>query len=248
MSNSVRFYSFRVVSYASLDELDLLFKSAFKLAYILHDKDIYSSSDDCPPEKIGTLKSPHYHILCTFKQNKTFKAIRDMVVSEHNTFVQPMQDKYSDFEYLNHSNAPDKYQYPFTDIICNDLSFFSGATTKNISNDEFLNDICNPAKTHRELAVKYGRDYIKNYKAYHEFAQLVRDEDLSCELGYPATSSNCFTQPAISLMPYSQFEFDYLIALDKYYRDIFGDEIADKLFPFERLSFFNKTIDKKNKP
>lgn len=229
MSNNSRFYSFRVVSYATIDELQTLISSSFKYAYILHDKDIYTPDDDCTPDKIGTLKSPHYHLLLTFKQNKSFKAVRDMVVSSQNTFVQPMTDKFSDFEYLTHLNAPDKYQYSSADIVCNDLSFFSGATTKCITNDEFLNDICNPCRSYHELAVKYGRDYIKNFKQYSQFAELVTKEDEDIERGYNPDKVKC-----ISLE-----EWDYIYSqwLYNWYLDHLGEELADKLMNFAQLSF-----------
>ena len=78
-----RFYSFSIVSYASLSEIQNLLQACRHYVYILHDKDV---NED------GSLRSPHFHILCTFVQNKSFNSVASLVVSSQNTFVQQLQD------------------------------------------------------------------------------------------------------------------------------------------------------------
>ena len=67
-----RFYSFSIVSYASLSEIQNLLQACRHYVYILHDKDV---NED------GSLRSPHFHILCTFVQNKSFNSVASLVVS-----------------------------------------------------------------------------------------------------------------------------------------------------------------------
>ena len=142
-----RFYSFKLVTY-NTNESDIqpLLDKAFKWAWILHDKD---------------KTDPHIHILCTFKQNKSFEQVRKMVEGEQNTFARKMEDKYQDFIYLPHSeDFPDKALYNETDIHCNDIGFFQRGAKKSVDNEEFVTDLLDPNMTYRQKAIKYGRDYI----------------------------------------------------------------------------------------
>lgn len=159
-----RFYSFKVVTY-NTDESNFqpLLDKAFKWAWILHDKD---------------KTDPHIHILCTFKQNKSFEQVRKMVEGEQNTFARKMEDKYRDFLYLPHSeDFPDKALYNETDIHCNDLGFFQRGAKKTVDNEEFVTDLLDSNMTYKQRAIKYGRDYIRNFRTYTKFAKMLRMEE-----------------------------------------------------------------------
>lgn len=159
-----RFYSFKVVTY-NIDESNFqpLLDKAFKWAWILHDKD---------------KTDPHIHILCTFKQNKSFEQVRKMVEGEQNTFARKMEDKYRDFLYLPHSeDFPDKALYNETDIHCNDLGFFQRGAKKTVDNEEFVTDLLDSNMTYKQRAIKYGRDYIRNFRTYTKFAKMLRMEE-----------------------------------------------------------------------
>lgn len=159
-----RFYSFKVVTY-NTDESNFqpLLDKAFKWAWILHDKD---------------KTDPHIHILCTFKQNKSFEQVRKMVEGEQNTFARKMEDKYRDFLYLPHSeDFPDKALYNETDIHCNDLGFFQRGAKKTVDNEEFVTDLLDSNMTYKQRAIKYGRDYIRNFRTYTKFAEMLRMEE-----------------------------------------------------------------------
>ena len=159
-----RFYSFKVVTYNTSEScFQPLLDKAFKWAWILHDKD---NTD------------PHIHILCTFKQNKSFEQVRKMVEGEQNTFARKMEDKYQDFIYLPHSeDFPDKALYNESDIHSNDMSFFQCGCKKSVDNEEFINDLLDSNMTYRQKAIKYGRDYIRNYRVYEKFAIRLRHEE-----------------------------------------------------------------------
>jgi hypothetical protein len=158
-----RFYSFKVVTYNTKEEdFQPLLDKAFKWAWILHDKDKTDS---------------HVHILCTFKQHKSFNVVREMVKGEQNTFAQVMDDKYQAFIYLPHSEDYDKALYDEKDIHTNDLSYFQQGVKKSVDNEEFVNDLLNPNLTYRQKAIKYGRDYIRNYMTYEHFAHRLKIEE-----------------------------------------------------------------------
>ncbi len=159
-----RFYSFKLVTY-NTNESDIqpLLDKAFKWAWILHDKD---------------KTDPHIHILCTFKQNKSFEQVRKMVEGEQNTFARKMEDKYQDFIYLPHSeDFPDKALYNETDIHCNDIGFFQRGAKKSVDNEEFVTDLLDPNMTYRQKAIKYGRDYIRNFRSYENFIKVLRMQE-----------------------------------------------------------------------
>lgn len=159
-----RFYSFKVVTYNTEESaFQPLLDKAFKWAWILHDKD---------------KTDPHIHILCTFKQNKSFEQVRNMVEGEQNTFARKMEDKYQDFIYLPHSeDFPDKALYNETDIHSNDMSYFQRGCKKSVDNEEFITDLLDKNMSYRQKAVKYGRDYIRNFRTYEKFIRFLRFEE-----------------------------------------------------------------------
>lgn len=158
-----RFYSFKIVTYNTTEsDFQPLLDKAFKWAWILHDKD---------------KTDPHIHILCTFKQNKSFENVRKLVQGNQNTFAQQMKDKYQDFIYLVHSEDFDKALYNESDIHSNDMSFFQRGCKKSVDNEEFVVDLLDKDMTYRQKAIKYGRDYIRNFRTYENFARRVRMEE-----------------------------------------------------------------------
>lgn len=168
-----RNYSFNIVTYVTNIESIIDFCSlTFKYAYILHDKDLN--------------KSPHFHIICSFKQNKSFDSVRKAFPGDQNTLVQKLIDKYSSFEYLTHKNDPDKYQYDDALVVTNDSKYFSRPLSKEFSNEQFLFDICFSTLSQYDLALRYGRDYIIHRTQYLEFKNTILFEQDDIERGYPA--------------------------------------------------------------
>lgn len=159
-----RYYSFALVTY-NTNESDIqpLIDKAFKYAWILHDKD---------------KTDPHLHILCTFKQNKSFENVRKLVTGEQNTLVQLLRDKYKAFQYLTHENEDEeKASYEESEIHCNDISYFQRGLKQSVDNEEFIIDLLNTDMSYREMGIKYGRDYIRNFGAYRSFAHQIRVQE-----------------------------------------------------------------------
>lgn len=166
-------YSFNIVTYITdLNSISNFCSLTFKYAYILHDKDLN--------------KSPHYHIICSFKQNKSFESVRKLFPDNQNTIVKKLIDKYGAFEYLTHKNNPDKYQYPDDLVSTNDLKYFSRPLAKQFLNEQFLFDICFSTLSQYDLALRYGRDYIVHRSHYLSFKDLVLQEQKDIERGYPS--------------------------------------------------------------
>ena len=165
-----RFYSFSIVSYASLSEIQNLLQACRHYVYILHDKDV---NED------GSLRSPHFHILCTFVQNKSFNSVASLVVSSQNTFVQQLQDVGGAFAYLTHQNNLEKFQYNSDDLVSDNLDYWLDKIpeyeNKSSKNDEFVDDLLSDDFDVVAMARKYGRDFIKNLNRYESFRFRVKD-------------------------------------------------------------------------
>lgn len=166
--NNARGYSFGIVSYASIEELQPLLKTAKHYAYILHDKD--------------EGRDAHYHIYATFHTAKSFKGVCGLVESEENTFAELLKGSADDLlTYFTHSNELEKYQYDASEIVYdNDSKYWSRGADKEAKeqeNEQFLADLLS-AKSLREMAIKYGRDFMKNYQSYALFREAVRAEEM----------------------------------------------------------------------
>lgn len=171
--SSDRFYSFKCITYLPNEILKerLKHKDISHYCYILHDKDTVEG---------GELKEGHIHLLITFKQPKSINSVRKIFEHKQNTLAKPMEDVVHDIQYLTHKNDPDKFQYDEKDIVTDGSTYWSRlAKSEDIDNgnEAFINDLCDPNISLREMAIRYGRDYMKNYRAYHHFAQeMVKDE------------------------------------------------------------------------
>lgn len=142
-----------------------------KYAYILHDKDV---------KEDGSPKMPHIHLLAHFIERPRFSSVKRILrgnATEDTTVLgQSVMSKYLAFSYLTHANDPQKHQYSIDEVITNDRDFFSPVTSvsKEEKNKEFMEDLLNEKPY--TLAIKYGRDYIKNFKSYNDFKNLILNE------------------------------------------------------------------------
>lgn len=152
-----------VVSYATISEITPLLESATQWAYICHNKD---------PTDI------HYHILLYFEQWKSFKWVREKVVSTQNTFDQEVISSIADIlHYFTHESETEKAQYAEEDIIYSDITYWKkriGEKSNQDKNEEFLNDILSEDFSLTTMAIKYGRDFIKNSSKYLDFRATIK--------------------------------------------------------------------------
>ena len=134
-------------------------------AYIEHDRDL---NED------GTPKPRHIHLLLRTVNSRTvddirnwFRGFTDDKGMPVNTLGQEMHDIGSSFEYLTHDTeaaiTEGKFRYDPADIISNDVEYFKGTSERDEDNISLaVMDLCNGIPL-REVALKYGRDFIIHY-------------------------------------------------------------------------------------
>lgn len=162
--NDQRYHRFAIVTYNEEKDIQLLIQNAFKYAYIIHDKD---------------KTDVHIHILTSFKGNKSYNAVKKLISGNHNTFVQELIDPQAAYIYLTHEDSPDKALYNEDDIKTNDRDYFKGKQTIN-PNEEFVHDLLDNNLNMRQMAMKYGRDYIRFYSSYQFFKESYNKQLSEC--------------------------------------------------------------------
>lgn len=99
-------------------------------AYILHDKDIWDASaaedwrnknpgEDFPYE-LGSQKKAHIHFvgILSASENKQLGLVANELCLPSN-YILKCDNKVGAIQYLTHKNYPEKYQYPYEDIVSN---------------------------------------------------------------------------------------------------------------------------------
>lgn len=178
---SSRYHS--VITYASIDELRPVLMSVKHYCYIEHNKDN---------------NEPHKHLLLAYVHDKSANALLKELkgLSLQNSFVEPIKKGSAMLEYLTHTNQPNKYQYSETDIVYDSKEYWldifvdehekmlalaeekkQQEEAKALSEREFIDDLIESRLSHKEMAYKYGRDYIRNCRSYLEFKRLVEAEE-----------------------------------------------------------------------
>lgn len=191
MAEGNRYRSFTIVFYAGAVELNkFLLKYSVRIshyAYIVHDKDVYQEdlkdNDGNYVHKAGEIEKPHIHLLVDFYNAHTPNAVKKLFTTEvDKPRVERVSDKVAQYEYLIHKNDPDKYQYPKSSIVSDDINWYDKlciSGEKRDSDDKaisIVNDIL-AGISPRILMHRYGRDFIIHYNQYKDMADLVREHD-----------------------------------------------------------------------
>lgn len=147
-------------------------------AYILHNHDV--------DEKTGELKKEHYHLILVFNNPRSVSGLNRELLRylDQNVFIEPVKNSIGcSFLYLIHESKKaqqeGKIPYKIEEVTCDDIAFWNDKarecceeTENTYSNERFIYDLY--TKTPIELAVFYGRDYIKNMRAYNDFAGYMK--------------------------------------------------------------------------
>lgn len=173
-----RLRAFALELYAPPKYWGTLLSSAEHYAYIYHDKDIKAD---------GTPKLPHYHLLLRFSNAKTKSAVRkltdiDKLDKDTTILYQKLLNPKGAFNYLTHetkeARADNKTVYDSSCVICDNAQYWSDIVDYNTSvNEDFVSDLLSGAYDTKSLAIKYGRDYMKNLTRYNQFVDIVRTEE-----------------------------------------------------------------------
>lgn len=148
-------------------------------AYIIHNMDKQLDDNN------NIIDKPlHCHLLITFNQNVSIKTIKERIIeyTEHNMFGQPLKDKRGAYRYLTHKDDSDKYQYNDIDIVNYDdyFSKFDITTDLQVSKEyQEINNMIDDYSTlsYRQLACKYGKDFIRNFRAYQFYFDLIIEQE-----------------------------------------------------------------------
>lgn len=162
-SHSLRSRQWSLVTYADEDDFKFLLQACKHWAYIYHDKD-------------GV--APHWHVLCVFQNARAFEGLKSLIKSNQNTFGEVIKSTLEDmYKYLTHDKQTDKQLYDKSAVKCDDISFWEnvGDDEQNIT-DSLIDDVLNGLSL-RVLARRYGRDFMKNWKFYFVYANLVREQE-----------------------------------------------------------------------
>lgn len=155
-----------------------------KFAYILHDKDVYTSDDfqkgKCSEEDIGSLKKPHYHVLLWFWSPQQLKYISEWFGVAEN-YLNTIKSNVGAVEYLTHKNRPEKYQYDNSEVVSSfDTEQFIEKERDKIDNQNDISDIIDLID--REEIKQYNlyskvscEVYVKNKKKIDNAFEYVRN-------------------------------------------------------------------------
>lgn len=164
-----RYYTHVIVSYATEEEVVTgLLSKAKHWAYIVHDKD-------------GTDK--HVHAIVTFEQQKSFNWVRKQVISANgqNTFTEFVKGDVEDvLTYFTHKKETTKHKYSENEIVYSDEEYWRKRSKQDgreeDKNEAFVNDLLSEDYSVEKMARKYGRDFIKNFRAYGDAREYMLAE------------------------------------------------------------------------
>lgn len=163
--------SFSLVTYLDIFQVqDVLLKHDKQIrayAYIEHNR-------DC--DENGEIKPRHIHILIRTIQGRTvgdicnwFSGYFDDKGLGINTLGQEMHDISNSYLYLTHTTpqalAENKYQYSPDEIFTNDRDYFEKASYNDEDNITLAVSELLEGKPLKEVALKYGRDFILHYQS-----------------------------------------------------------------------------------
>ena len=136
---------------------DTLNKCCF-FAHIYHDKD--------------EGKVPHWHYYLGYSMNKNiFNLAKEFHCDRYSFMIENVRNRKACLRYLIHIDYPEKAQYALGSVVSNNFESVERACrsiqTVHEDNAEFLKDMFR--LNAYEMACKYGRDFIKNYKNYASF-------------------------------------------------------------------------------
>lgn len=158
--------------YCAPDVLQPLIDEADHYAWILHDRD---------KDENGKVKKPHYHLLLAYTNARNGHSLvnkvdKDKMGDDTTINLQPLTSPHAMALYLIHDTKKaileGKTTYDLEDVHCDDVPYwYEQRYLKDDEPDEFIDDLLSQRLTARQMAYKYGRDYVRNYRAYSSFVE-----------------------------------------------------------------------------
>lgn len=179
-----RFFACIIYDDPASFEIDKDLHEVFRaIAWMRHDKDVYDEDGERTENgvkikyKKGDPKPLHWHVLGITSEKHTAKTVTySLAHLPQNVMVEACINREKAFDYLTHKNNPDKYQYDKKDMYIEPevRQRFKGLKGDN---REFIEDM--QSLSMRELAYTYGRDVMRNYRAYRQYLDLMEAEEES---------------------------------------------------------------------
>lgn len=135
-----------------------------------------------------TPKKAHIHVLLNVNSAVSLNWLTTRIYKikglDGEIIGETMSDKYMMYRYLTHKDDTDKFQYNEDQILSNDFDYFKKQfNDKENDVESLINDILD-GRSFRSLCIKYGRDYMKNYKAYNECAKIISCQETGFSYDY----------------------------------------------------------------
>lgn len=165
-------YAWGFISYGTPEEFAPLLSRAKHWCYILHNKDD---------------KEPHYHILARFPTEMSLSACRKLQNGTQNLLGKMLKSIIVQMKmtaYLTHdtekARKAGKFIYAIDEVVYkpndnyweNQFDKEAQKEDNEATNESFVNDLLAPDLSVKEMAIKYGRDFIKNFNSYMAFRAM----------------------------------------------------------------------------
>lgn len=168
--------------YCPTEALQALIDEADHYVYIYHDRDKTTH---------GNLKRPHYHLLLAYTNARNGRSLINKVdvskQGEDTTVnLQPLTAPHAMALYLLHDTKKaildGKALYTIDEVTADDIPYWYEEQYRDKHEpSEFIDDLLTGRLNAVQMAYKYGRDYVRNYRAYNEFYERVNEERLRKE-------------------------------------------------------------------
>lgn len=186
-----RFYSWEVIVYTTpdvLQEVVLSYSEVSNYLIVYHDKDKFEDENG----QIQDLK-PHCHLYGSFvRRLSRVKVAKDLSFlapfgDDNERLFTVLKENIIEIEgslrdcavYATHQKeiSPLKFKYSVNDLISSDLKVFMRSKA-NVDNIAFsiLQDM-EVGFSLRDLAIKYGRDFVIHYRQYKDFFEDMKFEE-----------------------------------------------------------------------
>ena len=88
------------------------------LAWVLHDKDVYTEKDEMkdPTHKAGEPKKPHVHFFVYFNGKRTASGVVSMFSEFNISYAEKIECKNAYLAYMLHLRQEGKHQYDYSDM------------------------------------------------------------------------------------------------------------------------------------
>lgn len=165
-------YAWSFISYGTPEEFAPLLARAKHWCYIHHNQDDGEA---------------HYHILARFPTEMSLSACRKHQSGTQNLLGKMLKSLTAQMKmtaYLTHDtekarnagkhvyNLDDVVYKPHDDYWLKQFDKEGDKEDKEAANENFVNDLLAPDLSVKDMAIKYGRDFIKNFNSYMAFRAM----------------------------------------------------------------------------